>query len=181
MLPASTANPVADSAIAASHAPFPTLRRRYLCMTYEAMLLFGVVFVAELIFDIATQSRSALKFREARAVWQFLVVGLYFTWFWTHGGQTLAMKTWRIRLIEADARPVSPARAALRYVLCWTFVLPTLAMLGAIGFQGHEILGSTALAAAFLIPPLWMLIDRDRQFIHDRILGTRLVAIASTS
>ena len=157
--------------------PPPPLGRRYLCMIYEAMLLFGVTFVAGYLFDTLTQSRSALMFRQARELWLFVVLGIYFAGFWMHGGQTLAMKTWRIRLVEADGRPLSLKHAAARYLLCWMFLLPTLGLLGAVGFRGNEIAGSLLLALAFLLPPLWMKLDRDGQFIHDRILGTRLVSV----
>ena len=80
----------------------------------------------------------------------FLVLCVYFTWFWTHGGQTLAMKTWRIRLVAADGGAVSPGQAILRFVLCW----PSLLLAG--------------------VGLLWALVDRDRQFLHDRLAGTRL-------
>ena len=34
----------------------------------------------------------------------FVVLGIYFVWFWSRG-QTLAMKTWHIRLVDAQGRP----------------------------------------------------------------------------
>lgn len=154
--------------------PAPTLARRFLAMTYEAMLLFAVVFTFGYLFDALTQSRHALMLRHARQAWLFLVLGVYFVWFWTHGGQTLAMKTWRIRLVEADGSALSPSRAIARYLLCWIFVLPTLGALAALQIGGWPAVA--ALAAAFVLPPFWARIDRDRQFIHDRLLGTRLVA-----
>ena len=46
----------------------------------------------------------------------FLVLGLYFAWFWSHGGQTVAMKTWHIRLLTHDGRPVP--RGTRRAALC---------------------------------------------------------------
>ena len=143
-------------------------------MTYEAMLLFAVVFVAGYLFDTLTQSRHALMLRHARQAWLFAVLGVYFVWFWTHGGQTLAMKTWRVRLVEANGSPVATPRAIARYLLCWIVVLPTLAFLSALGIGGWPAVA--ALAAALVIPPFWACVDRDRQFIHDRLLGTRLIA-----
>jgi uncharacterized RDD family membrane protein YckC len=146
-------------------------------MIYEAMLLFAVVFVAGYLFDTLTQSRSALTLRHAREAWLFLMLGVYFVWFWSHKRQTLAMKTWHMRVVEADGRGLSTKRAILRYLLSWIFLLPTLAVLGSIGFRGNEVAGSIVIALAFIVPPFWMKLDRDQQFLHDRILGTRLVVV----
>lgn len=128
-----------------------TLWRRFMSMAYEAVLLFGVVFVAAYLFDTLTQSKHALKLRHARQAWLFLVLGVYFVWFWAHGGQTLAMKTWRIRLEEDSARkPVSWGKAVLRYVLSWPLTLTGISY-------------------------LWAFFDRDQKFLTDRLLRTRLV------
>jgi uncharacterized RDD family membrane protein YckC len=163
-----TASPVD----AADVGTVPSLKRRLAAMMYEATLLFAVVFIAGYLFDTLTQSKSALMFRHARQAWLFFAVGLYFVWFWVHGGQTLAMKTWRIRL-EGRGGLVGYGRAIARYLLLWIFVLPTLGIAEAAGLTGWETLG--VLAAALLVPPFYARFDRDRQFLHDRILGTRLV------
>ena len=151
----------------------PPLRRRLLSMTYEAMLLFAVVFVAGYLFDTLTQSRNALMLRHTRQAWLFVVLGVYFVWFWTHGGQTLAMKTWRIRLVGPGKTAMTIGRAIARYLLLWFFAVPTLGLLYAADIQGWAAV--TALAVALLLPPFYALLDRDGQFVHDRLLGTRLV------
>ena len=153
----------------------PTLKRRLLSMTYEAMLLFAVVFIAGYLFDTLTQSRHALLLRHARQSWLFVVLGFYFVWFWTHGGQTLAMKTWRIRVVGPDGGPLHVGRAVARYVLLWIVVLPVLAIVWAAGLGNWAAV--VALAAALVVPPFYARVDRDGQFIHDRLLGTRLVSV----
>ena len=155
-------------------APTPALRRRLLSMTYEAMLLFAVVFIAGYLFDTVTQSRNALMLRNPRQAWLFAVLGLYFAWFWVHGGQTLAMKTWRIRLVGPAGSRMTWGRAVARYLLLWIFVIPTLGLLATFGIQGWESVA--AIGAATLLPPFYALFDRDGQFVHDRLLGTRLVS-----
>ena len=152
----------------------PTLRRRFASMTYEAMLLFAVVFVAGYLFDTLTQSRNGLRLRHAREAWLFAVLGIYFVWFWRHGGQTLAMKTWSVRLLGPPGRPLGFGRAIARYLLLWIFVLPTLALVWAFGLQGWDVM--VALVAALILPPFYAHFDRDRQFLHDRLLGTRIVS-----
>jgi len=151
----------------------PSLRRRAAAMLYESMLLFGVLFMSGWLFSTLLQQRHALYLRHAMEAWLFLVLGLYFIWFWTHGGQTLAMKTWRIRLVDRLGQPVSRWRAAWRYALAWCWILPGLALTWAVHGQ-HWLL--------ILIPALnllgWALtiyLDPQRQFLHDRLAGTRLV------
>ena len=92
----------------------PTLRRRFACLAYEGVLLFAVLFFAEYLFASLTQQRHALYLRQVGMAFLFIVLGVYFVWFWTHGGQTLAMKTWRIRVVSRDGQPLTQARALAR-------------------------------------------------------------------
>ncbi len=142
-------------------------------MLYESLLLFGVVFIAVWIFSTLLQQRHALYLRHGLQYWLFIVLGTYFVWFWTHGGQTLAMKTWRVRLVSVSGAPVSMTRAALRYLLCWLWFVPGLLLAKLL--DAHSWL-LVAIPAANVF--LWAgsaLLDPKRQFIHDRIIGTRLI------
>ena len=67
--------------------------------------------VAGLLYGIVTQQRHALVGAIGLRVFLFLVLGAYFVWFWSRGGQTLAMQTWHIRLVTRDGAPVSRLRA----------------------------------------------------------------------
>ncbi|RQR76694.1 RDD family protein [Burkholderia sp. Bp9012] len=153
----------------------PSVRRRLAAMLYEAVLLFGIVFFAGLAFSLATQQRNGLVHHNLLAAWIALVVGGYFVWFWTHGGQTLPMKTWRLRLESSSGQPLNTGHALVRYALGWLWFLPPLAL--------HPLLGlsvpvTLALAAAWIVA--WASAARlhaDRQFPHDRIARTRVVAI----
>src|SRR5688572_24425991 len=75
----------------------PPLRRRLAAFLYEGMLLFGVLFVSALIFGPLMNQRHALVHRSGLMATTFLIMALYFIWFWTHGGQTLAMRAWHLR------------------------------------------------------------------------------------
>lgn len=158
--------------------PAPRLRHRLAAMLYESMLLFGVVVVPSLIFAVLLDQRHALQLRQQLQYLLFVVLGLYFVWFWTHSGQTLAMKTWKIRLVSASGDAVDYGRALLRYLLAWAWFLPGVAIAWAIGAQGWMLV---LLPAANLI--LWALtiyLDPERQFLHDRIVGTRLANVVDT-
>ncbi|CAB5282485.1 RDD domain-containing protein [Burkholderia multivorans] len=166
---------MADTSALPAAAAVPSVRRRLAAMLYEAVLLFGVVFFAGLAFALATQQRNGLVHHNLLAAWIALVVGAYFVWFWTHGGQTLPMKTWRLRLEAANGRPLSAGHAIVRYALGWLWFLPPLAL--------HPLLGlsvpvTLVLAAAWIV--VWAGAARlhaDRQFPHDRLARTRIVAM----
>ena len=79
--------------------PTPSVARRLSCWMYEGVLLFGVIFIAGYLFSTLSQTRHALDNRHGLQFFVCLVLAVYFTWFW-HKGQTLAMKTWHLRLVD---------------------------------------------------------------------------------
>lgn len=158
------------------HTATPSLRRRLASMVYEAMLMFGVLFISGWLFSTLLQQRHALYLRGMLQDWLFVVIGVYFVWFWTHSGQTLAMKTWRIRLVAADGAPLGWKRAVLRYLLCWIWILPGLATAWALHAKNWMLVLIPALN--ILLWALTVYLDPERQFLHDRISGTRVVPAA---
>ena len=154
-------------------APVPSLPRRMACWFYEGILLFGVVFIAGYLFSALSQTRHALDNRHGMQAFLFLVLGIYFTWFW-HRGQTLAMKTWHIRVLDREGRPLSQTRALARYLASWLWFAPPLLLTWPLHLPAPEVgvlvLGWVA---------VWALLSRfqrERQFWHDVIAGTRLVS-----
>lgn len=150
----------------------PSLRRRMACWLYEGMLMFGVVFIAGYLFATLTQTRNALDNRHAQQAFLFVVFGIYFTWFWAKG-QTLAMKTWHIRVVDRQGRALTQARALLRYLLSWLWLLPPLAVSAALQTSGAEL---SVLLIGWIV--VWALLSRfhpQRQFLHDALAGTRLI------
>ena len=152
----------------------PSLLRRLSCWFYEGILLFGVVFISGYLFGTLSQTRHALDNRHGLQAFVFLVMGLYFTWFW-HKGQTLAMKTWHLRLVDVHGLPVTQQRALVRYLLSWVWVLPPLLLAYAWDWAAMQSLG---LCAIWVM--LWSMASRfqkDGQYWHDQWAGTRLVDV----
>jgi len=151
----------------------PSLRRRMACWVYEGMLLFAIVFIAGWLFSTLGQVRDPLDARRPLLqAFLFVIFGIYFTWFWAKG-QTLAMKTWRIRVVDTAGQPLTQLRAMLRYLCSWLWFLPPLAALAP-----FKLGGATALSLVFAWVALWALLSRlhpQRQFWHDALAGTRLV------
>lgn len=156
----------------------PGMGRRLACLVYEALLLFGVTVGAGLAYGLATNQRHALEGTWGLRMAVFLVLGVYFVWFWTRHGQTLPMRTWRMKLVTVQGQPIGRTRAAGRYVLSWVWVLPALA---AVHFSGATGSGRTlaALCAGVLIYAATAFLRRDRQFWHDVVSGTRIVPTAA--
>jgi uncharacterized RDD family membrane protein YckC len=152
----------------------PGLWRRLACFLYEGVLLFGVLMVSGWLFSTLTQQRHALLGRHALQAFLFVILGIYFVWFWSHGGQTVAMKAWHIRLVDRHGAPVSQPRAFARYILSWLWFLPGLATLGLMGLHGGGAI-TTVLVVGVLGYALLALLNGERQYWHDIACGTRLV------
>jgi len=151
----------------------PGLCRRMACWLYEGMLLFGVVFIAGYLFGTLSQTRNALDNRHALQAFIFVVFGIYFGWLWSKG-QTLAMKTWHIRVLDLQGQRLTQQRALLRYVLSWLWVLPPLLASWVFDLSGAESL--VILPGWVVIWALLSLLHPQRQFWHDALAGTQLIA-----
>jgi uncharacterized RDD family membrane protein YckC len=152
----------------------PALLRRLACFLYEGVLLFGVVMVAGLVYSVTTQQRHALSGLHGLQAFVFVVLGAYFTWFWSRSGQTLAMQTWHIRLLSAHGEPVTRVRALCRYLLSWLWFLPALVAVYLAGLKSGAAIFS-ALGVGVLAYAALSWLHPQRQYWHDVVCGTRLV------
>jgi len=152
----------------------PGLVRRLACLVYEGLLLAGVVMAAGLAYAGMTDQRHALQGTPGLRLWIFVVCGAYFVWLWSHGGQTLAMKTWRLRVVTAAGHAPSAARAFTRYLFGWLWFLPALAFVDLSGLRGGWPTAA-ALAAGMLGYAMLAWLHPSRRLPHEWISGTRLV------
>lgn len=177
-----TPSPVTDNT--ANGPPMaPPLLRRMACWMYEGALLFGVVFgaglfVFGLVFAVSylvpslAGLQNAVNNRYALQAYVFLLLALYFTWFWSKG-QTLAMKTWHIRVVDRQGHALTRPKALVRYLWSWLWFLPPLAVGGYFKLPGGEL---TVIVLGWVA--IWAVLARfhpQRQFLHDALAGTRLV------
>lgn len=151
----------------------PALLRRMACWLYEGILLFGVVFIAGYLFGTLSQTRNAMDNRNALQAFLLVIFGIYFVWFWSKG-QTLAMKTWDIRVVDRNGRPITQSRALLRYALSWVWLLPPLMAVAPFNLSVGEI---SVITLGWIA--VWAVLSRfhpERQFWHDAWAGTKLVS-----
>lgn len=150
----------------------PSLPRRMACWMYEGLLMFGVVFVAGYLFGTLSQTRHAMDNRHALQAFLFVIFGIYFVWFWAKG-QTLAMKTWEIRIVDTRGLLLTQTRALLRYMLSWLWFLPPLLVSYFLKVPAAE---SAALAVCWVV--VWTVLAQlhpRKQFWHDAWAGTQLI------
>lgn len=131
----------------------PGFWRRIISLVYEFLLLLAVLFIASFIFHLIFSDTKAVYFKPLFQFYLLVIMGYYFIWFWTHGGQTLAMQTWKMRIVTAEGSGLTKKQAITRYLLALICNF----------FFGLGI--------------IWALFDRDHQFLHDRLAGTRIINI----
>lgn len=133
----------------------PGIGRRLTSMLYEGLVVFSVLLIGFLLPQVLLAGFSMGA--SGKVLWLHVAVllMLYFLWCWLNGGQTLPMKTWKLRIANTDGGPLRPMQALLRYLAAWP----------SIGLFGAGI--------------LWAMFDKDGQFLHDRIAGTRIVSTAA--
>jgi uncharacterized RDD family membrane protein YckC len=132
-------------------APSASLARRALALAYEALLLSALLLGSAVPFVMITHAADALMARPLFQIYLVAVAAAYFVWQWRRGGQTLAMKTWRMRIVTREGAPLGLRHALSRFL----FALAGC-MLAGCGF-------------------LWALVDREGLFLHDRLAGTKIV------
>lgn len=161
-----------NNSISALDHTTPGLMRRMACWLYEGMLLFGVMFIAGYLFGTLSQTKNAMDNRHALQAFLFVVFGIYFVWLWTKG-QTLAMKTWRIRVLDRAGQPLTQTRALVRYFWSWLWLLPPL-----ITSWGFNLKGGESVVIVLGWVAVWAILSRfhpRQQFWHDALAGTQLV------
>jgi uncharacterized RDD family membrane protein YckC len=164
-----------DSALPAVAVRTPTIKRRLMAMLYDLLLIAAVEFFANFLFIFATGNRQAPLFRALGIVLFFVVAAAYFIHAWHGSGFTLAMKTWRIKVVKVGYARVPLGAAVLRHVLAWCWVLPALYLSHALKLS--HIQTAIALAIGIVVWAMTAFLDEDRQFLHDKLAGTRLIAL----
>lgn len=136
-----------------SHEP-ASLPRRLGAVIYDTLLLVALLMLGSFLYVPVVG--DILPAPLGRALYQIFLLAIsffYFTGFWVRGGQTLGLRTWKLRLVTRDGSSVTWTQATQRFVLA--------------------LLSWLCLGLGFL----WVLVDREKLAWHDRLSGTRLVRL----
>ncbi len=166
--------------------PAPTIKRRIALNLYEMLVLFGVLaftfLVPHLIIGVLFEITAPSAILMAHV---YLVLAFYFMWYWTKTGQTLAMQTWRIQLVNDDGAIMKRSQALMRFAIGSLWLIPAALLLFInIKMNPSASMGGSVSIIFFSITlflwPLSAILDRkNRQSIPDRWSGTRLVQLPS--
>lgn len=158
----------------------PGLMRRMASFVYEGLLLFGLGLIPGMvgaIFVALTGHRHPLQSDTALRALTLLIYAVYFSWFWSSRGQTLAMQTWHIRVVTVKGEALSQSRALLRFVAACAWFAPAALLAAVNGWTRWQ--GLAAAAVGVVAYALLSQLHPQSQFWHDAACGTRLVDAAS--
>lgn len=139
-----------------SQAQTPGLLRRLAALFYDGVLLFGILLLAAGLVIVPYMSLIEAAFPSQAwwfRGWLLAVIWGFFAYFWTHGGQTLGMRAWRLRLVRTDGAAPTLRDALLRLACALVALAPA-----GLGLW-------------------WVLIDSEGLAWHDRWSRTRLVIV----
>ena len=144
------------------NAALPGLLRRLSAMLYDSVLVMALVAAAFTLVYLPLAMGLGLEdlrdyplLKAALGIWMLVVAVSFHLWFWTHGGQTLGMRAWRLMLFSEDGGPVTLRQALARY------------------------LTAVVSLAAFGLGYLWILLDKQKRSWHDLASHTRLFLVDS--
>lgn len=132
------------------------LIKRYLAVIYEALLMLALALAltAAYILLVGDANHGWKRLGLQALLW--VVMGAYFVRCWAVTGQTLASQTWKLKVVDQSGQLLSARQAVLRYLMASVLLLPA---------------GLTL---------WWALLDREQQFLHDRLLGSRIIELPRT-
>jgi len=128
----------------------PSFLRRLAAVFYDAILLIAVLFFATALLLPFNKGLAFTSEQFFYPPYLFFISGLFYTWFWTHGGQTPGLRAWKMTVLTFDQKPITWKQAILRYIaaiLSWLFF--------GFGF-------------------LWIFFDKNQRSWHDRLSKTAL-------
>lgn len=126
----------------------PGFLRRLTVIFYDLLLLIALLFVATAVLLPLNAGEAFTNQQFFFPIYLLLVSFFFYAWFWTHGGQTLGLRTWKIKVLTLDMKPISWKQALLRFItaiISWSFF--------GLGF-------------------LWILIDKNQRSWHDHLSQT---------
>jgi uncharacterized RDD family membrane protein YckC len=129
-----------------------SLPRRLAALLYDMFLLTALLMLATLLALLLNQGQSFGRYPPFFTGYLWLVSGAFLSWCWCHGGQTLGMLAWKIRLEQQNGQPILPYQALIRY--------------------GYATLGFWLGGISYW----WCVIDADGQSLADRLAKTRMVS-----
>lgn len=119
--------------------------RRLAAILYDTLQIIALLMLVTLPFVLLDLGQT--PFHQSALV---LTIFAFFAKFWRHGGQTLGMKSWDMRIVSNDGQPITFTQCLLRII-------------------------AAAPSFIFFIGYLWMLVDKEKRTWPDRFSDTHLI------
>ncbi len=157
--------------------------RRFAAMAYDGLLLFAVLIIASFISLAFTGGKGSAQFNPLLSFYFITVIYLFFAWFWTHGGQTLGMRAWKIKLVRQDNTLLSWYDAAIRYAVslpAWVFLLFSI-LVSFDKLETQTVLHQLPSAVLYLIALSWLIADQLPNNWREKLTKTKIIFIGGSS
>jgi uncharacterized RDD family membrane protein YckC len=180
-----TDHPAMNSMLSTRH-PTAPLYKRLLALVYDSLLLIAVLFLAMAVLLIVTGGHQFEGGSPWLSIYMLGVSYAFFGWFWTHGGQTLGMRAWRLKLVQANDQPVTWWQAGLRVltaVPAWLVIIIGIAQIADISLQSHawlKHLGKLPHGSILLLGFVWLMVDHWPGGWREKLTGTRVEMLQIT-
>ena len=133
--------------------PNAGLLRRLAATLYDFLLLLAILVIAGFIALPFTGGEAPQPGNPWYQTYLFVICYMFYAWFWTHGGQTLGMRAWRLRVQNDDGSAINWSQSLLRFMA--------------------GLLSCLLLSLGLF----WLLVDRDKLALHDRFSHSRVVLL----
>ena len=155
----------------------PGLFRRLAVLVYDALIMLAVLFLATALALPVMHGEAVPAESPLFQLYLLAVMFLYLGWFWTHAGQTVAMRAWRLRVVDVDGAAIGWGQALRRFVAALLPMLPGLLWLGLSDERDNRMV-MAAIIVPWLGGFLWVAVDRQKRALHDILSATRMVQYA---
>jgi len=147
--------------------------RRLAVLVYDALVMLAVLFLATALALPVTHGEAVAAESPLFQLYLLAVMFLYLGWFWTHAGQTVAMRAWRLQVVDTNGNGIGWGLALRRFVAALLPMLPGLLWLGLSGQRANWMV-LVAIVAPWLGSFLWVAVDPQKRALHDILSGTRM-------
>lgn len=130
-----------------------TLLRRLGAMCYDGILVLAILIIATMIYMACHHFEAIPPGARSFQIYLISLWVLFYTYFWTRGGQTAGMIAWRLKIVSTNHQPIKLTQALTRFLLS----IPSLLFLG--------------------VGLIWAIFDKDSLTLYDRLSGTRLIVV----
>lgn len=161
--------------------PQPTLLKRLLASIYDGFLILASIFVATALTLPFTKGEIKPENNIYMTIYLFIVIYIFYGWFWTHGGQTLGMRSWKQKLVSQNGEAITWQQAFIRVVTglpSWLlFIVGTLIwMLPGKIILAESLTNIPAWLWAFT-GFIWVLLDNRNNNWRDKISNTQIIIV----